>query len=154
MRKLSRRNALKTGAMLAAGTAAGVGADGRYAQAADRAGSKYNWGHTIDFGAQYHLRVREMLENIRSNEMGLIDDIAERMVETLKRGGNVWLQNSVGHMPPHEFNPENKGNPGIMKSGEMDYEQVKKGDVLVTNSVDENVRSARDKGVYVPRFPR
>jgi len=153
MRTLSRRTALKTGAMIAAGTAAGVGADGRYVQAADRAGSKYNWGHTIDFGTQYHLRVREMLENIRRNELGLMDDIAGRMVETLKRGGNVWLQNSVGHMPPHEFNPGNKGNPGIMKSGEMDFEQVKKGDVLVTNSVNEDVRNARDNGVYVVGVP-
>ena len=153
MSKITRRNMLKTGAVLAAGASAGATAGGRYVSAADRAGSKYNWGHTIDFGEQYYVRVLEMIGNVRRNEMSLIGEISDRMVGTLKKDGNVWLQHNIGHMPPHEFNEENKGNPHIMKSGSMKYEELKSGDVLVTNSVDENVRNARDMGVYVVGVP-
>jgi len=151
MAVLSRRSMFKTGA--AAAATLGAGFSPRVSAAADRAGTKYNWGHTIDFGTQYHERVLEIIRNIWRNEMSLIGDLSNRMVETLNKGGNVWLQHSTGHMPPHEFNEENKGNPGIMRSGKMDYDQLKSGDVLVTNAVNENVRAARDRGVYVVGVP-
>lgn len=151
MPHVTRRTLFKTGAAAFAGIAAGTGV--QTASAADRAGSKYNWGHTVDFGEQYHTRVLEMITNIWRNEMSLIGDISSRMAETINKGGNVFLQHSVGHMPPAEFNEENKGNPRIMKSGRMDYSLVKPGDVLVTNSVDENVKAARDKGAYVVGVP-
>ena len=150
--KVSRRSMFKTGAAAAAGLGAGFGSKNVFA--ADRAGSKYNWGHTIDFGEQYYLRVFEMISNIRRNEMAQISDISGRMTDTLKNGGNVWLKHSVGHMPAHEFKEENKGNPRIMKSdGDPNGEELNKGDVLVTNSVNENVRAARDKGVHVVGVP-
>jgi len=154
MGTVSRRKVLKgAGMLVAAGAAAGTGTAVRDAHAADRAGTRYNWGHTVDFGEQYYVRVLEMIQSIHRNEMSLFGEICDRMVETLRKGGNVWLQHKIGHMPPHEFNEENKGNPRIMKSGKMDYESLKPGDVLVTNSVDENVRNARDKGVYVVGVP-
>ena len=153
MGKMTRRSMLKTGAVLTAGAGAGVGAGVRYADASDRAGSKYNWGHTMDFGEQYYVRVSEIISNIRRTEMPLIDSLSGRMTETLKKDGNVWLQHRIGHMPGHEFNGSNRGNPGIMKSDKMEFDQLKSGDVLVTNSVNENVRAARDRGIYVVGVP-
>ena len=147
----SRRTLLKTGAAAVAGMSAGLAP--RSSFAADRAGAKYNWGHTIDFGDQYHNRVLEIITNIWRNEMSLIGDLSNRMADTLKKGGNVWLQHMTGHMPSHEFNEENKGNPRIMRSGKLDYADVKPGDVLVTNAVNKNVRDARDRGVYVVGVP-
>jgi len=149
---------LKSGAVLAAGAAAGtLGPDGRYVQAADRAGSKYNWGHTMAFGEQYHTRMKEIVENIRLNEMNLIGDISSRMAETIKKGGNVWMQAQAGHMGYIEFKEEHKGNPRILRSSTVwnggDYDQMKPGDVLMTNYVNEEVRTARDKGVYVVGVP-
>ncbi len=154
MSKLSRRNLLKSGAVLAAGTAA-LGTGVRHADAADRAGSKYNWGHTMDFGEQYYVRVNEILESIRRNEMNLIGDISSRMAETKKKGGTVWYDAYVGHMGTIECLEENKGNPRIIKSNPKDikHDQMKSGDVLVTNSVNENVRGARDRGAYVVGVP-
>ena len=154
MPKLSRRNVLKSGALLAAGTAA-LGGGVRYADAADRAGSKYNWGHTMDFGEQYYIRVSEILESIRRNEMNLIGDISSRMAETVKKGGKVWYDAYVGHMGYIECLEENKGNPRIITSNpdNIKHDQMKSGDVLVTNAVNENVRGAREKGVYVVGVP-
>jgi len=156
MNKLSRRNVLKTGALLAAG-AAGMGTATRKADAADRAGSKYSWGHTIDFGEQYYIRIKEILGKIRHNEMALIGEISSRMAASIKNGGNAWYHAHEGHMCYHEFVMENKGNPGIIKSHtrkkDDDYVNMKSGDVLVTNFVDENVRKARDNGVHVVGVP-
>lgn len=156
MSKLSRRTVLKSGAMFAAGTAA-MGSGVRYVDAADRAGAKYNWGHTMDFGEQYYTRMTEILENIRRNEMALIGDISSRMAETKKKGGNVWMQAQAGHMGYTEFDEKHKGNPKILRSSLVweggDYDKMKSGDVLMTNYVNENVRKARDNGVYVVGVP-
>jgi uncharacterized phosphosugar-binding protein len=145
---------LKSGAAIAAGTAVSVSGV-RSADAADRAGSKYNWGHTMDFGEQYYVRITEILECIRRNEMQLIGDISSRMADTLKKGGTVWYDAYVGHMGSLECNEANKGNPKIIKSNqkEVRHDQMKAGDVLVTNSVNERVRGARDNGVYVVGVP-
>ena len=109
MKKLSRRNLLKTGAAVVAG-AAGTGTGIRYADAADRAGSKYNWGHTMDFGEQYYVRIREILGSIARNEMNLIGDLSARMAGAIAKGGNVWYHAHEGHMCYEEFNMENKGS--------------------------------------------
>ncbi|MDP2983731.1 MAG: twin-arginine translocation signal domain-containing protein [Candidatus Latescibacter sp.] len=156
MPKFSRRNILKGGAVLAAGAAA-MGSGVRSVDAADRAGARYNWGHTMAFGEQYYGRIAEMLESIRQNEMKLIGDISSRMAETLKKGGNVFMHAQAGHMGYIEFKEENKGNPRILKSSTVwnggDYDKMKPGDVLMTNYVNENVRKARDSGVYVVGVP-
>ncbi|MHB9030617.1 MAG: hypothetical protein ACYC9O_17770, partial [Candidatus Latescibacterota bacterium] len=156
MARLSRRSILKSGAALAAGAAA-MGNGVRSADAADRAGSKYSWGHTMDFGEQYFVRMIEILENIRRNEMQLIGDISSRMAETLRKGGNVWMQAQAGHMGYIEFDEKHKGNPKILRSSLVwnggDYDKMKSGDVLMTNYVNEDVRKARDSGVYVVGVP-
>ncbi|MHB9030616.1 MAG: phosphoheptose isomerase family protein [Candidatus Latescibacterota bacterium] len=153
MEKLSRRTALKSGAALAAVTA-GTGA-ARQVEAADRAGSKYNWGHAMDFGEQYFLRMTEIMESIRRNEMQLIGDISSRMADTLKKGGAVWYDAYVGHMGRFECREENNGNPRIIRSNspEVKPDRMKPGDVYITNYVNENVRKAQDNGVYVVGVP-
>ncbi len=154
MADFSRREVLMTGAAAAA-TAAATGV--RTADAADRAGAKYNWGHSVPFGEQYYTGVMNILESIRRNEMTLIGDIAGRMVDSLKKGGNVWMQAQAGHMGYIEFDEKHKGNPKILKSCLVwnggDYDKMKSGDVLMTNYVNEDVKTARDKGVYVVGVP-
>jgi uncharacterized phosphosugar-binding protein len=154
MPKMSRRNVLKSGAAFAAGTAA-MGTGVRYVEASDRAGAKYNWGHTIEFGAQYYLRVLEILENVRRNEMTLFADVSTRMAEAVKKGGKVWYDAYVGHMGTIECLEGNKGNPGIIISNpdKIKFDQMKPGDVLVTNNVSKDIRDAREKGVYVVGIP-
>ena len=103
MSKVSRRNILKSGAMIAAGTTAGIGAGINNASAADRAGTKYSWGHSMDFGEQYYSRMLEIIQNIRRNEMGLIAELSTRMADSIKNGGNVFMKAQAGHMGYHEF---------------------------------------------------
>ncbi|MFA6473122.1 MAG: hypothetical protein WCU00_13910 [Candidatus Latescibacterota bacterium] len=154
MTEFSRRNILKNGAVIAAGVAS-MGSGVRYAQAGDRAGAQFNWGHTIAFGEQYYKRIAEILENIERTEMNLFGEISSRMAETLRRGGKVWYDGYTGHMGRIECREENKGNPKIFKSSPdaVKYEEMKTGDVLVTNGVNENVKKARDTGVYVVGVP-
>ncbi len=111
----------------------------------------------MDFGEQYYVRMKEIMENIRRNEMNLIGDISSRMAETLKKGGNIWMQAQAGLMGYIEFKEEHKGNPRILRSNTNfnggDYDKMKSGDVLMTNYVLEDVRAARDRGVYVVGVP-
>ena len=157
MSKITRRELLKTGAVLTACATTGVGTAVRDTEAADRAGSRYNWGHTMDFGEQYYVRIMEILDSIHRNEMELIGDLSSRMAETLKKGGNVWMQAQAGHMGYIEFKEEHKGNPRILKShikwNGGDYDKMKPDDVLMTNYVFEQVHKARESGVYVIGVP-
>ena len=154
MRSLSRRNALKTG-LLAAGSLPMVG--GSLANASDRAGVKFEWGHTIDFGEQYYRNMRAILDRLRQNELPLIGELSGRMAHTLKKGGNVWMQANAGHMGRFSCAEDVRSNPGILRSTTQwagaDYELMKAGDVLVTNYVSEDVRAVRDRGVYVIGIP-
>ncbi|MCE5249565.1 hypothetical protein LLG96_05020 [bacterium] len=156
MKKLSRRNVLKTGALVAAG-AAGAGTGVRRSLAADRAGTRFNCGQTVDFGEQYYSTMKSMVERIRLTEMGLIGDLTSRMADAVNKGGNGWMHAQAGHMGYVEFKEENKGNPGILRSSTVwnggDYDKMKSGDVLMTNYVNEDVRAARDRGVYVVGVP-
>ncbi len=157
MSKVSRRNMLKSGAMLAAGASAGLGSGVRNASAADRAGTKYNWGHTMDFGEQYYTNMLAIIQNIRRNEMGLMGELTSRMAESLKNGGNVFMQAQAGHMGYIEFLEGNKGNPRILKSSTVwnggDYDKMEANDVLMTNYVNEDVKAAKDRGVFVIGVP-
>ena len=156
MAKLSRRNLFKSGAAIAAGAAV-MGADGRFVHAADRAGPKHNWGHTIDFGDQYYQNMTHIMESIRRNEMYLIGDLTSRMAEAVKKGGNGWMQAQAGHMGYIEFDEKHKGNPGILRShlkwNGGDYDKMQPGDVLMTNYINDDVRAAREKGIYVIGVP-
>jgi uncharacterized phosphosugar-binding protein len=154
MPKFSRRSLLQNGAVLAAG-AAFTENNPRYVDASERAGSQYNWGHTVAFGEQYYRRIAEILESIQRTEMNLFGELSSRMAETIRKGGKVWYDGYTGHMGRIECLEENKGNPKIIRSnpGSIKFEEMKPGDVLVTNSVNENVRNARDKGVFVVGVP-
>lgn len=149
-----RREFLKSAAALVAAPAVV-----RHLEGADRAGSKYNWGHTVDFGQQYHVRMMEIMEMVRHNEMDLIGDLSSRMAECLTKGGNVWMQSQVGHMPTNEFSQNHKANPQLLKSNTSldvkmhQYDRMQPGDVLMTNYVNDQVRAARDRGVYVIGVP-
>ncbi|MBN1294230.1 MAG: hypothetical protein JXB48_20515 [Candidatus Latescibacteria bacterium] len=161
MKNYSRRNILKTGTVLAAGTA-GIGTSARKVAAADRAGTKYNWGHTEDFGTQYYRRMTDILVKVRQNEMNLIGDLTSRMADAIKSGNEVWLQAGEGHMGRFENDETLPGNPRVIRSLKMhewnrnEKERVarlKKGDVLMTNHVTGEIRAARDRGVYVIGVP-
>ncbi|MFC1508404.1 hypothetical protein ACFL60_01810 [Candidatus Omnitrophota bacterium] len=158
---VTRRSILQSAAMLTSGVSAGL-TGVRSVHAADRAGTKYNWGHKEDFGTQYYRRMTEIIENIRRTEMSLVGDLSSRMTDALKTGNEVWLQAGDGHMGRFENDETLPGNPRIMRSIKMhewnrnEKERVaklKKNDILLTSHVTEEIRAARDRGVYVIGVP-
>ena len=154
MGTLSRRSALKSGMLAAVASSASLTTG---CSRAFKKNSEHTWGHTIPFGDQYHQRMTGIIEKIVATEMVKIGDISTRMADTLKAGGNVWMQAQVGHMGYIEFLEEHKGNPGILRSstsyGGGDYDKMQSGDVLMTNYVTDDVRAARDRGVHVVGVP-
>ena len=104
----------------------------------------------------------EIIGNIRKTEMNLAGDLSSRMAEALKSGNEVWLQAGEGHMGRFENDETLAGNPRIMSSIKMHewnrnekerVEKLKKSDILMTNHVTEEIRAARDRGVYVIGVP-
>ena len=160
MRGPTRRGAMKVGAAALLGVAA---LKEREARADDAkvdssgpqspVGSGYTWGHTLAFGEEYHQGMLAIFDDIRRTELGALAELADRMAATLKSGGNVWMQAKQGHMPRFEFDESNKGNPRIMRSNsdwdDSDYDKMRKGDMLVTNYVNENVKRAKQAGVTI-----
>ena len=157
MTKFSRRTILGNSAVLAAGVTA-MGRGIQNAEAADRAGTSYDFGHTTDFGEQYYTNMLHILESIRLTEMPLIGELTSRTAGILKKGGTVWWQAKAGHMPLYEFRDENAGNPHLFKTwlrpgSGGDYDKMKQGDILFTNYVHDDILAARKRGVYVVGVP-
>jgi phosphoheptose isomerase len=110
-----------------------------------------------EYGKLYYLGMQILLSKFENIEIDAIGEITSQMSECLQKGNNVWMQAQAGHMGCIEFKEENKGNPRVLKSNLRihggDYEKMRPGDILVTNYVNENVRKARDNGVYVVGIP-
>ncbi|MFA6472758.1 MAG: hypothetical protein WCU00_12035, partial [Candidatus Latescibacterota bacterium] len=157
MPTFSRRTVLRNSAVLAAGVSA-MGSGIPAAKAADRAGTNYDFGHTVDFGEQYYTNMLHILESIRLTEMPLIGELTSRTADVLKKGGTVWWQAKAGHMPLYELREANTGNPHLfrtwLKPGSGgDYDKMKSGDILFTNYVHDDILAARKRGVYVVGVP-
>jgi uncharacterized phosphosugar-binding protein len=159
---LTRREVLKTTLITtigAASMATGCSNPGRGKSAAPSiaqagaANPEHTFGHTIAFGDEYHARIIEIMEAVRRTEMPATEDVSARMAAAVRGGNSVWLQAKQGHMPRHELDMANSGNPGLFGSnGEWDdgeYDKMRAGDVLVTNYINDNVARVRKAGVYV-----
>ena len=120
-------------------------------------GWKFNCGHDVDYGEQYFRNMLTIIESIRKTERSKFDSITGRMSEALMKKGNVWMHAQAGHMGYVEFIESNRGNPGILRSssnwGGSGYDEMKPGDVLMTNYVNEKVKQVKDMGVYVVGVP-
>lgn len=153
----SRRKILQTGVIAASASTIGAFPMCKDVGAAEHTGADYNFGHTVDFGEQYFVRMKGIMESIRRNETEHIGEISSRMAETLAKGGNVWMQAQAGLMGYIEVDERHKGNPRIIKSSTVfnggDYDTMKSGDLLMTNYVLEEVHAARERGVYVVGVP-
>lgn len=161
MADISRRTALKSGALLAAG-ASSILTGSRHVCVADGTGARHGFGDAEALGDQYYKRMTTIIESVRRTEMERIGDLTSRMADTIKSGGEVWLQAAEGHMGRFENDETLPGNPGVIRSLKMhEWNKVekvkcaalKKGDILVTNHVNAAIREARDRGVHVVGLP-
>lgn len=115
---------------------------------------EHTWGHTIAFGEEYYQNATKLLRDIRG-EADAIAELSDVAAQALRRGNKVYANIVVGHMPGYELVNDREGNPGFFEfcpggGGDPEhYQAMKAGDVLFTNAVEEPVKEARDKGVYV-----
>ena len=113
-----------------------------------------NFGFTEPLGQQYFDRM-ESIHTLIEGEAAPIAAVAAKAAEALERGSTVYVNLVIGHVPGAETANEREGNPGFFRHTASDewepatYAAMAKGDVLVTQFVDERVRAARERGVYV-----
>ncbi len=149
----SRRDMFRTGAVLGAGIVSGTFL--RSQASAETPGDEYtcSWekeytfGHTILFMDEYHRGIMEILGRL-SGEIGHVGELTSRAAQVIQNGGTVWTSMSIGHMPSSEQKEDRRGSPGIMKDS-IDFDAMKKGDMVFTNHCTQAVKAARDRGVYV-----
>ena len=171
----SRRELLRTGALLGAGIAAG--SIPQKSSAKTCAGSvceskwddEYDYGHSILFMEEYYRGTMNILGCL-SGEIDHIGELSSRAASVIKNGGTVWQSMNIGHMPSKEQNENRRGNPQVIKDytavgtkknqgemGEQALEGLKKGDMIFTCYCNRSLQEARDRGVYVsvvcPEFP-
>ncbi|MFC1692487.1 hypothetical protein ACFL1R_03170 [Candidatus Latescibacterota bacterium] len=153
MSQTSRREMLRTGAALGAGIAAGVITNTVPTEAHPikkntcKWENEYTFGHTVLFMEEYHLGTMEILGRL-SGELDHIGELSSRAAHVIKSGGTVWASINVGHMPGSETKETRRGNSGVMKD-HKGFDELKKGDMVFTNSCNKAVQAARDRGVYV-----
>jgi len=171
MHKTSRRELLRTGAILGTGIAAGGVPASASAETCSvkkcesRWDNEYDYGHKILFMEEYYQGTMEILGCL-SGELDHIGELSSRAVSVIKNGGTVWNSAHIGHMPTVEQSEERRGNPKVMKThtaksdkqnkGEMPeaaFEDLKKGDMIFTNYCNRSLQAARDRGVYVVSIP-
>ena len=118
---------------------------------------EHTWGHTLPFGEEYYQGVTSLLSKIY-DDAEIIAGVAQKAATALRAGKKVYTDAAIGHMPPTEMEDEREGNPAQIhccghNCSPEDYAALEAGDVLITNSVNDSVRQARDAGVYVVGLP-
>lgn len=118
---------------------------------------EHNWGHTIPFGEEYYQNAVKLLQDIRT-DVQIVAEVSAKATDAIRAGNKVYANVTTGHMPTYELENEREGNPAQFEFTGADsctpeqYAAMQAGDVLLTNSVSEAVRAARDAGVYVVVF--
>lgn len=169
----SRREMLKKGALAGAGIVAGsvlpspapASAEITLLTGESKWDSEYNFGHTILFMDEYHQGTMKILGSL-AGELEHIGELSNRAVSVIKAGGTVYNSANIGHMPSTEQAESRRGNPKVMKDhrnmtkvqnqaamGEAAFEDLKKGDMIITNYCNKSLKAARDRGVYVVTVP-
>lgn len=153
MLKMNRRKMLSTGAAFGSGIASGTVFHPDFTRACpgkqqqSNWDHEYTWGHTMLFMEEYHQGTMEILGCL-SGELTHIGDLTSRAANIIKSGGTVWNSMNIGHMVGVEVSENSRGNPKVMKD-HKEFEILKSGDMVFTNSCNKAVKAARDRGVYV-----
>ncbi|MEE3194007.1 MAG: hypothetical protein VX289_05740 [Candidatus Poribacteria bacterium] len=117
----------------------------------------HNWGHNMAFGEEYYQNAVQLLRDIRG-DAEILADIATKATDALRTSRTVYANITTGHMPTYELINDREGNPAFFEFTGADsctpeqFAAMREGDVLLTNSVNESVRAARDVGIYVVVF--
>jgi len=108
------------------------------------------------FGEEYYQNAVQLLRDIRG-DAEILAEVATKATDALRTSRTVYANITTGHMPTYELINDREGNPAFFEFTGADsctpeqFAAMREGDVLLTNSVNESVRAARDVGIYVEK---
>ena len=109
-----------------------------------------------DYGDIYHRETVRILREMWENEQEHIDTIAARLAEALRSGKTVVWDANAGHHAMFECDPTLPCLPkGGMRSStdfsgnRENIDRLVKGDILVTNYINEQTYNAHERSVHV-----
>jgi len=105
---------------------------------------------------EYYAETVRILHEMWDNEQDHISSIADKLAETIRSGRTVVWDANAGHHAMFECDPALPCLPanGMLSSTDFSgnreaIDNLKKGDILVTNYVNEQTAAAHDRGAYV-----
>jgi uncharacterized phosphosugar-binding protein len=144
--KVSRRRFLAASAGAGAGAAFGAGA-------AEAAGGSpaVSWKPFMD---QYYDGALAIVEGIRDTQIDPIARAMEKAYELREKGGRIFSQVVYGHYAAYAGAKDVPGQPWVLPQSAItpkkeDFAAMKKGDFLITDRVDPEVKEARGRGLFV-----
>jgi len=155
MTRLSRRNALKSGAMLAAG----ISVPASFPEGAENESIPAQRTYWDD----YYEGAMRILTGLRDTQTDLIEREMRTAYDREKKGGVVYSQITAGHFPTDETSLNRTGQPGVFAFLERNakddaYDKMKENDVILTNIIHlGNIkvmrRGIRVVGITVNYYP-
>jgi len=114
------------------------------------------WYIPDDFGDEYYHETVRIIKEMWDNEQGHLDDMTTRIAQKIRSGGTVIWDANASHFSLYDTDPSlpclPKGgmNSSMAFSGnKANIDNLKKGDILVTNFINEQTYNAHDRGVHV-----
>ncbi|MFC1608289.1 hypothetical protein ACFL47_09985 [Candidatus Latescibacterota bacterium] len=150
---LSRRSFISGSAALGLGVAAAMTKHAGSAEVTATFPDKFE-APDKQFMDQYYDGLMEIAHGVRNTQIDNISAAMQKAYECTRKGGKIYSHILVGHFAMFAGSPDRPGQPFILpqrvdRNTREDFENMKKGDFLITNSVSEQVENARKKGVYV-----
>jgi uncharacterized phosphosugar-binding protein len=110
----------------------------------------------MDFGSEYYSESIRVISTMWNSEKNTIEKMSTRIAETLRSGKTVVWDCTAGHSNIYEVNPNLVCLPkgGMISAMEFSgqketIDKLQKGDMLVTNFINEQTVAAHKRGVYV-----
>lgn len=149
---VTRRRFLSGSSALAA--AAAVAGSARTARTAPKKSTKASAAHKKCFMDQYYDGIMAIARGIRDTQIDTIARAMEKAYEVKRRGGSLYSQVVYGHYSAHAGSSDIPGQPNLLPQcwllpTESYYDAMKEGDFLITDMIDDGVKAARGKGVFV-----
>ncbi|MBN1294179.1 MAG: hypothetical protein JXB48_20255 [Candidatus Latescibacteria bacterium] len=103
-------------------------------------------------GLRYLDRVNTLLKKIKASESEEMIEASHRMAQTIRNGSKVYIVWDSGHSNDYDLWPDRPGRPDFFE--QRIPEDTKKGDLILTNNYEDNLKAMHDRGVFIVSGPR
>lgn len=147
---MNRRGFLGAGAAALGGFSALSGA--KPATAIDAAFNTKYTPSDVCFMDQYYFGSLDIVRGIRDTQLDTIAASMEKAYECIRKGGKALSHVNYGHYGMFAGSKDRPGQPWVLPQPGItprNYDELQKGDFLITSRAEPQAKAARERGVHV-----